>query len=277
MTSRPDAKFNLSSGHRQGALQLDNITFSYRKGGPVLNQVTFTVDQGPVAILGPNGAGKSTLIGLLTGAMLPSSGDMSVAGIPMCSRSHRRQVQLRSGLMPQHLTMFAHYTAVEFLEYVAWLKKVPKQHVKTNVDWALSTVALTSRASSQIRHMSGGMRQRLGLAQAIVNRPTILVLDEPTVGLDPQQRVEFRNFLVQLRQQALIVMATHLVEDVAAIATHVIVLADGVTLFSGSVRELVGTSGGSQVTGEGVERAYLHTLVSPHAGMRRVSGTELRG
>lgn len=245
-------------------LQAEELSFAYRNGARALDNCSFSAPGGVVAVLGPNGAGKSTLIQHLVGAMQPDSGRLSVLGFSMADAQGRRSVQERLGYLPQHLSMFPAYTCEDVLRYVAWLRRVPSSRVRERLDQALSAVDLSSQRQTQVRALSGGMRQRLALAQALVNDPALVVLDEPTVGLDPEQRAKFRNHLQQASQRSLVVIATHLVEDVAAVATHVVVLIQGRARYSGPVGDFCGARGSTVITGPDVERAYL-TLVGADA------------
>lgn len=241
-------------------LTAEELSFAYRNGVRALDNCSFSVPGGVVAILGPNGAGKSTLIQHIVGTMEPDSGRLFVLGSSMADRQGRRSVQERLGYLPQHLSMFPAYTCEDVLRYVAWLRRVPSSEVEERLDHALLAVDLSSQRLTQVRALSGGMRQRLALAQALVNDPALVVLDEPTVGLDPEQRAKFRNHLRKVSDRSFVVIATHLVEDVAALATHVVVMAEGRARYSGSVHEFCGTREANDVAGPDVERAYLRLV-----------------
>jgi ABC-2 type transport system ATP-binding protein len=168
-----------------------------------------------------------------------------------------RELQRTLGFLPQGLQIFSGYTCVEFLRYVAWLRKVPLQEVSANIDSALRATDMLDQRNVQVRRLSGGMKQRLGLAQALVNRPATIVLDEPTVGLDPRQRHELRELMLAAQSHALVILATHLVEDVAAVCEDVVVLHNGRAVFAGPTSELAAIGGGA-TTGEAIEAGYLH-------------------
>lgn len=244
----------------QVALRVAGVTFAYGRARPALSDLTLRLAGGPVALLGPNGAGKSTLIRLLSGAVAPQTGTVMVGEHVLSSARERKLAQRRMGVLPQGLSIMPRYTCEEFLRYVAWLRMVPPAHVDDYVVAALRVVELESFSGVQIRRLSGGMRQRLGLAQAVVNIPNFLVLDEPTNGLDPQQRVEFRRYMQALGRRCLVVFATHLVEDVAAVARDVVVIADGTVRFAGSLSELAATNGSAKTDASTLETAYVHLL-----------------
>jgi len=207
-------------------------------------------------LLGPNGAGKTTLIRVLATVLKPSTGSVEVLGRDVLDRHDRTEVRRRLGYLPQTLGYFPGFTVREFVEYVAWLKEVPRQRVPAAVDEALELVGLQERAGSRMRTLSGGMLRRAGVAQAIVNRPELLLLDEPTAGLDPEQRVGFRALLRQVGQSATVLVSTHLVEDVASACTGVALVDAGRVVFTGTPADLAaaGTDGDADTPSE---RGYL--------------------
>lgn len=243
-------------------LELHDLSYRYRRGAQALHGVSCSLASPSVAVLGPNGAGKSTLLRLLTTATTPQEGRFSAVGWSSGDADGLRDYRRSLGVMPQALNIFRGYSCEEFLHYVAWLREVPVQDARAQVEHALHAVDLLERRHDPVKQLSGGMRQRLGLAQALVNQPRMLVLDEPTVGLDPRQRSEFRTYLRRLLPETMVVLATHLVEDVAAIAEEVLVLDAGRVRFAGPLQALCVDREGADVTGSDVEAAYLQ-LVEP--------------
>lgn len=213
-----------------------------------------------VAILGPNGAGKSTLLRILATQSMAGTGFFSVDGKPVTRGPALNEYRQRLGWMPQSLGMFGGYTCAEFLRYVAWMREVPARRLESAVDEALEKVHLSDRRDTRISVLSGGMRQRLGLAQAVVNTPTMLILDEPTVGLDPRERAEFRAYLRALSSDCQVVLSTHLVDDVAAVAGEVLVLGQGRVRFAGTLALMCGLGEASRLTAAEVEDAYLRLV-----------------
>ncbi len=235
-------------------LKLQNLSFNYKRSrSPALSGVSAELSEPLVAVLGPNGAGKSTLFRVLATAATPSSGTFSLDGVD-ASGVGRAGYRRHLGWMPQQLGMFGAYTCAEFLRYIAWMRQVRVREIDAAVDAALAVVNLGDRATDQIRSLSGGMRQRIGLAQAIVADPKVLLLDEPTVGLDPRERAEFRHYLTELSARCQVILSTHLVDDVASLARQVLVLDRGVVAFTGSLNQMCGLERPSP--GD-VERAYL--------------------
>lgn len=239
-------------------LRVEALTVAYQ-GRPVLDGLDLALGQGVHGLLGPNGAGKTTLMRVLATVLAPGAGDVRLLGRDVAGRSERLQVRERLGYLPQALGYFPGFTVHEFVEYMAWLKRVPAGQVPSAVDSALERVDLADRGRSRMRSLSGGMLRRAGIAQAIVNDPDLLLLDEPTAGLDPEQRVAFRALLRELGDHATVVVSTHLVEDVASACTGVVLLAGGRVVFTGTPDELA-EAGGAGTGDTPSERGYLALL-----------------
>ncbi|GII95275.1 ABC transporter ATP-binding protein [Sinosporangium siamense] len=218
-------------------------------------------------MLGPNGAGKTTLIRTLATVLHPSGGTLELFGTPLRALADKRELRRRIGYLPQEFGYYKRFTVREFVEYMAWLKEVPGKEVPGAVQRAVERVGLADRADHRLKTLSGGMVRRAGIAQAIVNDPRILLLDEPTVGLDPAQRLRFRELLQQLGLDCCVVVSTHLVEDVAAACTDVVLVAEGRLVFQGSPDELAAAGGPEHVGDSPIERGYS-ALLAPHSGDR---------
>ncbi|WP_447001898.1 ABC transporter ATP-binding protein [Saccharothrix isguenensis] len=215
---------------------------SHRYGGlTALHEVDLDFPPGVTAVLGPNGAGKSTLLGLLSTALRIRHGSVCVDGID--SARDRKRYRTLVGFLPQTFTLPANLTVGEFLALTAWQRLVPRRDRAEAVDSALEAVDLRRRRDSRISQLSGGMHRRVGIAQAVVNRPEVLLLDEPTVGLDPRQRRGLHDLVPALGRERAVVLSTHLTEDVAAMAEHVVVLDAGTVRFDGTVEEFTGGRG----------------------------------
>jgi ABC-type multidrug transport system ATPase subunit len=242
-------------------IEADHLAYRYGRRRWGLVDATFAVDSPAVGVLGPNGAGKSTLLSLLTAARTPSSGRLVVNGLDVQESRQRTRLRAMLGFVPQSLNVYPHYTVEEFLAYVAWLRRVPPSEVEPNMRQSLVATDLTQLRTRKIRTLSGGMRQRVVLAQALVNNPALVVLDEPTVGLDPEQRAHFIDKITQLKEQTRVVLATHLVEDVAAVCDQVVVLMEGRVAFHGTAQDLVRVADdGADVRADSIQAAYLQTL-----------------
>ncbi|MFF0411162.1 ABC transporter ATP-binding protein [Kitasatospora sp. NPDC004745] len=217
---------------------------------------------GAHGLLGPNGAGKTTLIRALATVLRPAEGELELLGESVNGRGDHRALRRRIGYLPQEFGYYKRFTVREFVEYMAWLKEVPKADVPGAVQRAVERVGLADRADHRMKTLSGGMVRRAGIAQAIVNDPAVLLLDEPTAGLDPAQRLRFRELLQELGRDTCVIVSTHLVEDVAAACSDVVLFADGRLVFQGTPADLA-AAGGDEYPGDSpLERGYsalLHT------------------
>jgi ABC-2 type transport system ATP-binding protein len=205
-----------------------------------------SLDLGPgvTGLLGPNGAGKTTLLRVLATVLAPDRGSVSLLGLDPADPAERTEVRRRLGYLPQDVGAYPSFSVREFVDYVAVLKEHTDRGTRRReVDRALELVDLTDKAYTKVRTLSGGMRRRLGLACALIGRPELLVLDEPAVGLDPEQRLRFRE-LVSSQPSRTVVLSTHQTEDVAALCHHVVVMDAGRVLFRGSPAELAASAAG---------------------------------
>ncbi|MBD9727439.1 ABC transporter ATP-binding protein [Streptomyces caniscabiei] len=214
-------------------------------------------------LLGPNGAGKTTLIRALATVLRPAEGTLELLGEHAGGLGEHRALRRRIGYLPQEFGYYKRFTVREFVEYMAWLKEVPKADVPGAVQRAIERVGLADRADERMKALSGGMVRRVGIAQAIVNDPAILLLDEPTAGLDPAQRLRFRELLQELGTDTCVVVSTHLVEDVAAACTDVVLFAEGRLVFQGTPDELAAAGGPDHVGDSPLERGYSALLLDP--------------
>lgn len=228
------------------SLSFDTVSFAYR-GHDVLSDVSFKCHRGVTALLGPNGAGKTTLMRLAASARRPRAGAVVVSDGTQTLRPGRgrrlRAYRRRFGWLPQGFTAPGGLTAAEVVAYAAWLKGVPSRQAVSATPTALAAVGLADRADEKVRRLSGGMVQRLGIAQAIAHRPPVLLLDEPTVGLDPDQRASFRAIVRAAAETATVLVSTHLTEDVDLMCDRVVVIDDGTVRFSGSVEAFAARAG----------------------------------
>ncbi|MEU1287626.1 ATP-binding cassette domain-containing protein [Kitasatospora sp. NPDC005856] len=215
---------------------------------------------GAHGLLGPNGAGKTTLIRTLATVLRPTEGELEILGTSLHRTGDHRALRRRIGYLPQDFGYYRRFTVREFVEYMAWLKEVPKADIPEAVQRAVERVGLADRADHRMKTLSGGMVRRAGIAQAIVNSPAVLLLDEPTAGLDPAQRLRFRELLQELGRDTCVVVSTHLVEDVAAACSDVVLFADGRLVFQGTPDELA-AAGGTEHPGDSpLERGYSALL-----------------
>lgn len=226
----------------------------------VFRSLDLQVTSGVTGLLGPNGAGKTTLMSLLCGLRQPSGGTLTVLGHSPANNAGRRQIAARLGFLPQTFGYYPGYRLREFVEVAAWLKKVPGRDITGAADRALAAVALSDRADSKMRSLSGGMLRRAGIAQAIVHRPELLILGEPSAGLDPQQRIALRRLITRLAETSSVLLSTHLVDDVTVVAQRVVVLDEGRVKFSGTARELAERARPDAEGDSETERGYSAVL-----------------
>ncbi len=216
-------------------LQLNNISKKYGKF-EALKSVNITFENGIYGLLGANGAGKTTLINILIGALNTTEGEILLDGVNI-EKLGTDYLKL-IGYMPQYPKFYPNYMVDEFLEYMCCIKAIKRTQRKQRIEEVLGAVNLAEHRKKKIKELSGGMRQRLGIAQALLNKPKILVLDEPTAGLDPGERIRFRNIITEVAKDRMILIATHIVSDVEYIANHIIMLQKGHLVCEGTAEEL---------------------------------------
>jgi ABC-2 type transport system ATP-binding protein len=221
-----------------------------------VNGLNLSLDTGVHGLLGPNGAGKTTLMRALATVVKPHDGGLRLLDTDVTRSAGLRRLRSRLGYLPQHFGFYPNFTVRDYVEYMAWLREMPKQAVPVATQRAIDRVGLTERADSRLKSLSGGMLRRAGIAQAIVNDPAVLLLDEPTVGLDPEQRVEFRGLLRELGTDSCVVVSTHLVEDVVAACTDVVVMDTGTSVFQGVPADLIRLGGDDGIGDSPAERGY---------------------
>ncbi len=205
-----------------------------------------------VGLLGPNGAGKSTLMKLLVSELLPSDGELLIDGSPL--KKAEKELKARLGYLPQAFGVFDELTVWQFLDYMAALKGL--KSYKAAIESVIQKTNLQEKKKARIGTLSGGQRQRLGIAQALLGEPELLILDEPTVGLDPAERVQFRNLFAELSQDKIVLLSTHIIDDVQSICNRLVVIHEGMILFDGSPEGLI-------------------TVAQGHVGVFRESGGKL--
>jgi ABC-type multidrug transport system ATPase subunit len=223
--------------------------------------VNLETGPGVFGLLGPNGAGKTSLLRMMATVIPPTSGRLRLLGRDPGAYGPRKEIRRRLGYLPQNLGYYPGFTVVEFVEYFALLKDMPAGRVPGAVATAVERVDLGDKAHAKLRALSGGMLRRVGVAQAIVNQPELLLLDEPTAGLDPEQRVAFRALLRDLGQRATVIVSTHLVEDVGAACSQVGLMDQGKIVFHGTPDELTTRAEGTAAAGDApLERGYSAVL-----------------
>lgn len=216
-------------------LTVKNVTKCYGSF-TVLENVSLELDNGVYGLLAPNGAGKSTLMKMLATLTFPTRGEILWNGTEIGKLGEQYRDVL--GYLPQQFGYYPNYSPVQYLEYLAALKGLDKQSAKVKIQELLEMVGLSNVAKKKMKKFSGGMIQRVGIAQALLNDPKILILDEPTAGLDPKERVRFRNILAGLSKDRIVILSTHIVSDVETIANTIILLKDHAVAYEGTAQTL---------------------------------------
>jgi ABC-2 type transport system ATP-binding protein len=242
-------------------IELSGITRKFGRNTAV-DGVSLEVGPGVCGLLGPNGAGKTSLLRMLATILPPSSGTLRLLDRDPGRPATRREIRRRLGYLPQNLGYYPSFTVVEFVEYFALLKEMPPHLVPKAVAVAVEKVDLGPKAKAKLRTLSGGMLRRVGIAQAIVNDPELLLFDEPTAGLDPEQRVAFRALMRDLGQTSTVIVSTHLVEDVGAACSEVALMSDGKVVFRGTPEELTARGEGHGIGDAPLERGYSAILAA---------------
>ena len=201
-----------------------------------LKNISLDINQGMFGLLGPNGAGKTTLMKIISTLLKKSSGEVIVCGIPVEKSSEIRGL---IGYLPQDFSMYGNMNAYEALDYLATLSGMRKSERKTKVPELLEKVNLLEQRKTKVKAMSGGMKRRLGIAQSMIHDPKVIIVDEPTAGLDPEERVRFRNLLCEIAKDRIVLLSTHIVGDIEATCEEIAVLNQGEIVFRGTVRELL--------------------------------------
>ena len=210
-----------------------------------LDQVTLQINPGMFGLLGPNGAGKTTLLRIVATLLKPTHGRVTVDGFDVSDRRQKWVIKQLLGFLPQELGLYNGLSPAEFLDYIATLKNLHNPHVRAEaVAQVMALTGLRTVAHQRIGTLSGGMKRRVGIAQALLGDPQLLIVDEPTAGLDPEERVRFRNLLAGLATERIVILSTHIVEDIAATCNMMAVLDQGRVRFRGAPSALIAAAEG---------------------------------
>ncbi len=209
-------------------LIIDRLTKQY-KNQIAVDRVSLKLCTGIYGLLGANGAGKTTFMRMLCGVLKPTSGTITFDNFDVTTEEYRSEL----GYLPQDFGYYPEFTGMDFLLYMAALKGLDKSYAKRKASKLLKTVSLQDKASKKIKSYSGGMKQRLGIAQALLNDPKIIILDEPTTGLDPKERVKFRDLIAELGKESIVILSTHIISDIEHIADTVLMMKKGQIIYQG--------------------------------------------
>ena len=233
-------------------LIIDRLSKQY-KNKIAVDRISLTLHQGVYGLLGANGAGKTTLMRMLCGILRPTSGTVMFENMDVSTEDYRKEL----GYLPQDFGYYPNFTGRDFLMYMAVLKGMTKSRALKRCAKLLDEVGLKEMGDKKIKTYSGGMKQRLGIAQALLSHPRILILDEPTAGLDPKERVRFRDMIAALGKESIVILSTHIVSDIEHIADRILLMKDGQIIFNGTQEEI----------GEDLEEFYLKQFeeVGEHA------------
>lgn len=226
-------------------ITIQNLTKQYNRDVYALRGVDLEIGAGMFGLVGPNGAGKTTLMRLIAGLLRPSSGHITLFGHDLASAKGKLAAKAGLGYLPQEFGFYPELTAVQFLDYIAILKGIrSRAERRRQVETVLEQVHLTPQAGRKLKQFSGGMKRRVGIAQALLGQPRLLIVDEPTAGLDPEERVRLRNLLAETAVRCTVILSTHIVEDISQSCNDLAVLHEGRVLFRGSPRDLIAAARG---------------------------------
>lgn len=238
-------------------IKIENLNKVYKGGSYAVNNLNLEIPNGMFGLLGPNGAGKSTLMRILVTLMKPSSGKVYFNDLELSK--NRREIRSMLGYLPQDFSFFSQLKTSEFLDYAARLSGMKSSSARrTAVDQMLEEVGLFEARDRNANKLSGGMKRRLGIAQALINDPKIIIVDEPTTGLDPEERIRFRNLLSTIStRDVIIILSTHIVGDISSTCDNMALLNTGKLAFSGSPEDLVKEAEGKVWQIEATEAEYM--------------------
>lgn len=246
------------------SIEIRDLTVQFKNGVTAVDHATLTIPRGIYGLLGENGAGKTTLMRVLTTVLKPTQGTASLDGLTY-SKENYGKIRRKIGYLPQEIDLYPQLTVRECLEYMGELAGVEKKVLARRIDRALERTSLTAHQKKKMRQLSGGMKRRVGLVQALLHEPEFLIVDEPTTGLDPEERIRIRNLLVDFSEDRTVLLSTHVVEDLAATCSRLAVMKKGRFLYAGDMQGLLEQVRGcvwicraaDEAQARGLEREYL--------------------
>lgn len=220
------------------SIKINDLTVTFKNGVTAIDHADLEIPKGIFGLLGENGAGKTTLMRVLTTVLAPTGGTAALDGI-MYHENNYEKIRRKIGYLPQEIDLYPGLTVQECLEYMGDLAGIPKKECRERIQYYLEKTSLTEHRKKKMRQLSGGMKRRVGLVQALLNEPEFLIVDEPTTGLDPEERIRIRNLLVDFSENRTVLFSTHVVEDLAAACSQLAVMKKGRFLYAGSMKELL--------------------------------------
>lgn len=219
-------------------IKVCDLVMEYKKSVKVLNHVNLTIEHGIYGLLGENGAGKTTLMKILVTLLTPTSGTVEINGLTVKPENYEI-IKKQIGYLPQEFGLYPNLTVRESLEYVGIMSGIKKAEYQKQIDYYLEATGLSEHQTKKNRQLSGGMKRRVGLVQALLHNPSILIVDEPTTGLDPEERIRIRNLLVDFSSHRTVLFSTHVTEDLAATCNKLCILRKGQIVYNGRMNELI--------------------------------------
>ena len=243
----------------ENRIEIKNVDKFYGKK-QALRYVNLTIEQGMFGLLGRNGAGKTTLMKTLAALHRKSGGQITVCGIPI---ENAKEIRTITGYLPQDFSMYPSMTVEEVLDYLGALSGMNKTLRRERSEFLMKRVNLTEHRHKKVKALSGGMKRRLGIAQALLHDPKVLIVDEPTAGLDPEERIRFRNLLCEVAEERIVILSTHIVGDIEATCENIAILNSGEILWRGTVSELIRNAAGKVFT-VNAEKKFLPRIKSEY-------------
>lgn len=259
-------------------ITIENLTVTFKNKVTAIDHASLEIPEGIYGLLGENGAGKTTLMRVLTTILTPASGTVTLDGI-LYSKENYEKIQKKIGYLPQEIDLYPNLTVQECLEYMGDLSGVSKQVCKERIRYYLEKTSLSEHRKKKMKQLSGGMKRRVGLVQALLNEPEFLIVDEPTTGLDPEERIRIRNLLVDFSKGRTVLFSTHVLEDLAATCNQLAIMQKGHFLYAGSVFELLEHAKGivwTFVTTDSVQAKELEETYLISAKQYTENGIQMR-
>jgi len=241
------------------SIKINDLTVTFKNGVTAIKHGNLEIPKGIFGLLGENGAGKTTLMRVLTTVLSPTEGTITLDGM-LYHEENYEKIQKKIGYLPQEIDLYLGLTVQECLEYMGDLSGVPKDVCKKRISDYLEKTSLTEHRKKKMRQLSGGMKRRMGLVQALLNEPEFLIVDEPTTGLDPEERIRIRNLLVDFSEKRTVLFSTHVVEDLMATCNQLAVMKKGEFLYSGTMRNLIDQARGHVWTCKVQNEEYAKAL-----------------